>query len=437
MGGRIVMMILLLVGEALAQTCMQAPSGITGWWTGDDTTADSAGGRNAVLRGEAAFALGLLGDAFLLGGNGDFVEVPHDPALNVGAGDFTIALWVYFNTTDGEQVLAEKYVEDYSQVEPGWTLTKLSDNSLRFGRGSVALIVDSSLLALPAQTWIHIAARRAAGAATLLINGTPVASGPLAYNADTNASLKFGHRGNPIDTPGSMDIRGFYLNGRIDEVEYFVGRALSDVEIQGIVNAVGRPVIASIADLDPDRMTGIRIIFSGGAGASRHDLYRDNTLVVTGYASAAAYAPGDTAWHRYFIRASKGPCSADSTGVQGVDAMGSVTPPEIAAGYSASDAQTWSADKATQSWPAEGSSAGYRLYRGSLDAFPGLLTGDTDGCLRYDGTAARVDLSSDNPSTAAGRLYWYLVTAYNGTGSGPAGNATAGPRRLDSTGACP
>jgi hypothetical protein len=50
------------------------------------------------------------------------------------------------------------------------------------------------------------------------VNGTPMASGPLGSggNIDTTSSLKFGHRGNPSDTPGSSDNRGFFLNGRID-----------------------------------------------------------------------------------------------------------------------------------------------------------------------------------------------------------------------------
>jgi hypothetical protein len=39
----------------------------------------------------------------LLDGDGDFVDVPHDPALNLGTGDFTIDLWVFFNDTAGEQ----------------------------------------------------------------------------------------------------------------------------------------------------------------------------------------------------------------------------------------------------------------------------------------------------------------------------------------------
>jgi len=69
------------------------------------------------------------------------------------------------------------------------------------------------------------------------MNGERVASGQFSGDLDSTSSLKFGHRGNPSDTPGSVDVREFFLNGGIDEVELFVGRALSDAEIQSIFNA--------------------------------------------------------------------------------------------------------------------------------------------------------------------------------------------------------
>jgi len=47
------------------------------------------------------------------------------------AGNF----WAYFNTTANEQLLVEKYIENFSETPPGWFLTKLDDNSLRFGTG--------------------------------------------------------------------------------------------------------------------------------------------------------------------------------------------------------------------------------------------------------------------------------------------------------------
>jgi hypothetical protein len=221
--------------------CLAPPAGMTGWWPGDGNTDDIVGARNAVLRGDADTRPGLVGDAFVLDGDGDFVEVPHDPALNVGTGDFTVDLWAFFNDTAGEQVLAEKWIQRFPCTPcEGWTFTKLEGNILHMalfsGDGSGELVF-SEVLTIPLGTWHHFAARRQSGAITLFMNGAPVASGAFSGNLDSTSSLKFGHRGSPSDTPGSEDERGFFLNGRIDEVELFVGRTLSDTEIQAIFAA--------------------------------------------------------------------------------------------------------------------------------------------------------------------------------------------------------
>jgi concanavalin A-like lectin/glucanase superfamily protein len=234
-GGLVFLLALTSVSHTVAQTCVQPPSGITGWWPGDGNTKDIVGGRNAVLRDNATTGPGFVGDAFLLDGAGDFVDVPHDPALNVGSGDFTVDLWVLFNSTAGEQVLVEKYVENFSGNAPGWSFAKLANNALVVAPNSP----QTPPLSLLPNTWYHFAARRSSGNITIFVNGTPMASGPLGSggNVNTTSSLKFGHRGGPSDTPGSSDTRGFFLNGRIDEVELFVGRALSDAEILAIFNA--------------------------------------------------------------------------------------------------------------------------------------------------------------------------------------------------------
>jgi len=41
----------------------------------------------------------------------------------------------------------------------------------------------------------------------------------------------------PTDAPGSVDTRGFYVNGVLNEIHLVVSRALSDAEIQAIVTA--------------------------------------------------------------------------------------------------------------------------------------------------------------------------------------------------------
>lgn len=229
-------------GAAASKTkeCLPPPAGMTGWWTGDGNTDDLIGGRNALLHGDAVTGKGLVDQAFILDGDGDFVSVPHDPALNLGTGDFTIDLWVYFNTTAGEQVLIEKWVQGGVGPSIGWTLTKLEENAIRLAMASGdggEINVDSAPLSIPVKTWIHFAATRKAGEIQVFMNGKPIATGESPNNLDSVSSLKFGHRGNPSDTPGSEDESGFFLNGRIDEVELFVGRALPPKVIQAIYNA--------------------------------------------------------------------------------------------------------------------------------------------------------------------------------------------------------
>jgi hypothetical protein len=223
-----------VVLEEAAQTCVQPPSGMRGWWPGDGNTSDILSDQDAVLHGNATTGPGIVSEGFLLDGDGDFVEVPNNPALNVGTGDFTIDLWVYFNSTDGEQVLVEKWVQRFGDPDPsvGWTFTKLADNHIGFFPGA-----ETDPLNLPTNTWIHFAVRRQSGTVSIFVNGELKGEGFFDGNLDSLSSLKFGHRGSPNDTPGSQDTRGFYLNGRIDEVELFVGRALKDEEIQAIFAA--------------------------------------------------------------------------------------------------------------------------------------------------------------------------------------------------------
>jgi hypothetical protein len=213
----------------------------TNWWPGDGNLADIVGGRTAVLHGDALMGFGLVSQAFILDGDGDFVEVPHHPALNFGSGDFTVDLWVLFNDTAGEQILVEKWIQRFSDAGTvGWTFTKLEDNKLVLALSSSdgsGWGVDSPPLAIPSGNWVHFAATRGAGKITLYMNGVQVAETFSLLNVNSNSSLKFGHRGNPTDTPGSEDDSGFYLNGRIDEVGIFVGRALPPGQVRAIFEA--------------------------------------------------------------------------------------------------------------------------------------------------------------------------------------------------------
>ncbi|MEW6571702.1 MAG: LamG-like jellyroll fold domain-containing protein [Nitrospirota bacterium] len=223
-------------------TCTPPPSGLISWWPGDGDANDIVDNNHGTLLNGATFGTGLVDEAFQLDGINDFVMVPHSPSLNFSTNDFTIDLWVKFNSTNGEQIIIEKYIETYSNTpRTGWSLTKLSNNVIRFagpivGFDNSGSIFDVAPPSIPTNTWIFVAVTRRGNNFTLWWNGVAIGSATLAVNLNTSASLKIGHRGNPTDTPGSLDTRGFYLKGSVDEVEIF-NRSLSVTEIQNIFNA--------------------------------------------------------------------------------------------------------------------------------------------------------------------------------------------------------
>jgi hypothetical protein len=212
----------------------------TAWWRGDGSGIDVAGGNDAILHGDTAFVDGLVGGAFQLDGKGDWLEIPNDPSIKVGSGDFAVSMWVRYRSTDGEQVFAEEWIETHEQgSQEGWTLTKLRNNVIGFGFGRAGGI-DTKRLALSTNTWIQVVARRMAGTMSIFVNGSLVASADMTNPdkvADSTATLKFGHRGGPDDTPRSRDRRGFFLNGEVDEIQLFVGQGLSDADIEKVFQA--------------------------------------------------------------------------------------------------------------------------------------------------------------------------------------------------------
>jgi hypothetical protein len=223
--------------------CLPPPEGMTSWWPGDGNSIDIVGGLDGEFIDDATTGPGLADWAFTLDGDGDFINVAHDPGVDLGTGDFTVDLWVNFNDTSGEQVLVEKWVQGDGFVD-GWTLTKLDGNVLRLAleiEEGIEADLDSYELPIVPGLWYHFAATREGDTFTLFMNGEVIAQDDFEgeLNLDSASSLKFGHRGNVEDTPGSIDTRDFYVNGRIDEVELFAGTALSEEQIMDLYVAGG------------------------------------------------------------------------------------------------------------------------------------------------------------------------------------------------------
>jgi hypothetical protein len=207
---------------------------LTAWWPADGDARELISGRDGEFKGDATTGSGLVDLAFRLDGDSDFIDVPDSGGLNFGPLDFTVDLWVNFTNTLGEQVLIEKWVQGDPIVD-GWTLTKLEDNALRLALetedGTEDTVETDAPLNIQPGIWYLFAVTRQDETIKLYMNGTVIAEKDLPVSdLNSPASLKFGHRGEP-------DNRGFYLNGRIDEVELYIGTALSLDQIQAIYAA--------------------------------------------------------------------------------------------------------------------------------------------------------------------------------------------------------
>jgi hypothetical protein len=209
--------------------------GLIGYWPFDRHGADYSGlGNDLDLYGGVGFAHGLFEAGLNLHHDGtQFAERPvDDPIYNFGANDFTIQIWVNFNTMDGEQTLVEKFE---GIGGPGWTVTKLASNAWHFW-ASPSAVLYSDPVSIPTGVWLQVIVRRTGDLFELFYDGMLVASGVNENPVpDTDFPLLVGRR----NAAGQV----FPVDGRIDEVAIWL-RALDDTELDFLWNAGdGNPVI--------------------------------------------------------------------------------------------------------------------------------------------------------------------------------------------------
>lgn len=188
-------------------------------------------------------------------------------------------------------------------------------------------------------------------------------------------------------------------------------------------HAPSQPVINSVTDVDMCARNGIKVDFTAGSAADRHDLYRDGALAAQGYVSGTVHDPGDTASHSYVVRAVNTVAVryANSASANGTDADATCTAPTM------SVAETVNTDKSGFGWGAIDAES-VRALRGIKSDLPALCTSDPDFSCYATGLTASLDITSDDPSGVDGRCYYYLLQGYNGCCGdicfGPLGSAT-------------
>jgi hypothetical protein len=230
------------------------------------------------------------------------------------------------------------------------------------------------------------------------------------------------------DCAGSFDMDEELISPVID----LTGAVTATLEFDHYFNLYG----AELADVD------VRSALTGGLWVNVAQWVADTTnpqheaLDITAQAAGASdvqirwhYYNANFEWYWYVDNVqvsytAPGGCNMNVC-------VGGGPPPDEQTGchWSDVDTYTWDLDPA--------STSGYTLYRGDDADLAALMDPSSDSCTRFAGadeTENAVSLAGDSP--AAGSFYWYLVTGWNAGGEGTAGDATAGPRVLDTTGSC-
>ncbi|HLC58397.1 MAG TPA: LamG domain-containing protein [Candidatus Nanoarchaeia archaeon] len=237
-------------------SCISPPSGMIGWWTGDNVYfskvsaletsyfINSPGAPNAYVAGIVGNALKFIGGPNRLSitvNPANQLILPNTAGRTSNVLGFTADTWVKLDKLPGSNdyySIITKWDENIN--ERSFALTVNNNGALRFDtspdgkyHANNAVYSTSSLLL---DTWYHVAVTTDGANNKIYLNGQNVATKTITNAADRGliilndtTNIYLGH--SPKFMDGSRDLYGI-----LDEVEIF-NRALSQSEIQSIYNA--------------------------------------------------------------------------------------------------------------------------------------------------------------------------------------------------------
>jgi len=217
-------------------TCISAPSGILGWWKGQNNAADSATGYQGTLLNGTTFSNGIVGQAFYFAGSNQCVQIPY--STNLAVSNYSIEAWIEPLAPIDPSTQAVLFAQNNGQCQ---LLARAGASGVRIALqfavdASTSVGVESST-EIPIGQFSHVAGTWDGSTLLLYINGAPDSHstpGVLPYNS----ACPFYIGGIYNTTISSCSNVAGFFNGVIDEVSYY-RRALSDAEMSLIFNASG------------------------------------------------------------------------------------------------------------------------------------------------------------------------------------------------------
>jgi hypothetical protein len=222
------------------QACVTPPSGLVSWWPADGNVEDVVNGNDGILRGDATFALGMVGQAFSFDGDGDFVEVPNAPNLNP-TDQVTIDFWMKADPSNPMEACCQGLViTDFYGLEiAGGVGEVIGILFLTFAdiQGAHSSDLSDGGFPIPPDEWHHFAGVYDGASVKLYADGQFVQEAPAFGSIPEMLPTSFLAIGSEDGRTNEPELIGErYFHGLIDEVELF-NRALTSEEIQAIHDA--------------------------------------------------------------------------------------------------------------------------------------------------------------------------------------------------------
>jgi YVTN family beta-propeller protein len=195
---------------------MYDPNGPVSWWRGEDNAADSIGSNDGTWQGIPAYGPGVFGNALVLNGVDNQVNIPDSPSLNfVPTSPMSLSFWF----KRGDDSTTANLIGKRNGCGSGEIHYQVAiDPTNRLHLNSGGQIVSFNTIP-PAGAWNHAAVSFDGGTVSLYLNGELVNSAAITLGGATSAQLEIGNSGT---CPR--------FNGQIDDVKIY-NRPLSASEV--------------------------------------------------------------------------------------------------------------------------------------------------------------------------------------------------------------
>lgn len=214
----------LVMFQGIGAVCVAPPSGLVGWWQGEDNTSDVAGQAPGMLSGGATYTPGLVGQAFSLNGTTAAVSLGNNPAFQLQS--FTIEAWIKRESSERPSQVSPYFGAILGGGANHFALAMYPNGLLTLGKVGVSN-ADSARGIVDTQ-WHHLVATKSGPAVAFYIDGEPAGttSQPSVFSFET--PLAIGALGEAFPGVGTEPFWG-----AIDEPSLY-DRALTEAEVKAL-----------------------------------------------------------------------------------------------------------------------------------------------------------------------------------------------------------